>query len=213
MDEDPFDDRAPGPERARAPGGAPAAGGVPPADRTEEPVSRKAGGVPEQWRKVRSAVSNFFSGPAEPRPLLVTGLALAVAVAVALALYSAGYPVPGSRPGSPEASDLPGGGPDGSQTGAELDPFAASSPYVSPETETAGPQRRVSAAAREEVAYVAASLLICRDAPADGARRVRNLLRGREVRVLGYDGAWASLAYRDGQCWAQAQYLSPVPPL
>ncbi|HYW15763.1 MAG TPA: hypothetical protein VE891_06380 [Allosphingosinicella sp.] len=211
MDDDPIEDSAPAPEPAPTPGGASGAEVVLPVEREVEPASRKAGGAPEQWRRIRSALRNFFSGPAEPRPLLVTGLALALAVAVALALYSAGYPAPEPQPGSPEESAAPGG--EGDESGSKPDPFAASSPHLSPEGGTAEPQQGVNGPAREEVAYVAASLLICRDAPADGARRVRNLLRGREVRVLGYDGAWASLDYRGGQCWAQAQYLSPVPPV
>ncbi len=93
-------------------------------------------------------------------------------------------------------------------------PFAASAPFISSgEAQPAERQQAVNREASDQVAYVAASLLICRDSPAQRAPRVRNLLRGKEVRVLGYDGAWASLAYRGGQCWAQAQYLSPVPPL
>ncbi|HEX8625079.1 MAG TPA: hypothetical protein VF782_08365 [Allosphingosinicella sp.] len=213
MDDDPLEaDTAFGPERARAPAGAFAAGLAPPVGPEVEPVSRKAGGLPERWRKVRSAVHNFWSGPAEPRPVLVTGLALAVAVTVgvALALYSTGSPTPGQ----PAPSGVRGAGGEGSETGAKYDPFAASSPPVLPgEPETAGRQGFEDGSAGTEIAYVAASLLICREAPVPEARRVRNLLRGREVRVLGYDGPWASLAYRGGQCWAQAQYLSPVPPL
>jgi hypothetical protein len=146
--------------------------------------------------------------------MLVIGLALAAAVAVALGLYWAGYPTPGSQSGPPGVSAAPGGGSGGSETGEKPDPFAASAPFVSPE-QARPPERQhtLNGGASEEVAYVAASLLICRDAPVQRARRVRNLLRGKEVRVLGYEGAWASLAYRGGQCWAQAQYLSPVPPI
>jgi hypothetical protein len=215
MDDDPFEDEAaPAPQRGRSLAGAPAAGDAAPADRAVEPVSRKAGGLPEQWRRVRAAVRNFWSGPAEPRPLLVTGLALAVAVAVALALYSAGYPAPGSLsdpPGTPARDP----GSKAPQAEARADPFAASAPYDRPvQGETARrPEGTGAAAASGEVAYVAASLLICRAAPVADAPRVRNLLRGKEVRVLGYDGAWASIAYSGGQCWAQAQFLSPVPTL
>ncbi|HEX8308235.1 MAG TPA: SH3 domain-containing protein [Allosphingosinicella sp.] len=213
MDDDPLEeDSASGRERARVPTAAAGAGAAPSADREAQPVSRKAGGLPEQWRRVRSAVHNFWSGPAEPRPMLVTGLAAAVAVAVALGLYSAGYPAPGSSPGARGAAAVPRGGPEGSETGEKPDPFAASAPHVSPgQAETADRQEAVNGSASDEVAYVAASLLVCRSAPVPQAPRVRNLLRGKEVRVLGYDGAWASLAYRGGQCWAQAQYLSPVP--
>lgn len=209
MDEEPVDDDpVAGPERTRASDGIPAAA-PPPADREAEPVSRKAGGLPAWWRGVRGAVHNFLSGPAEPRPMLVTGVALTVAVAVALGLYWAGYPAPGSSSGPTGLSAVPGG-----EMSEKPDPFAASAPFVSP-GRSASPDRRQAASREgsEEVAYVAASLLVCREAPVEGATRVRNLLRGREVRVLGYDGAWASLAYRGGQCWAQAQYLSPVPPI
>lgn len=211
MDDDPFEEdsptrpeRASDPERALEPAGAARTAVAPPADGKLEPPSRKAGGLPERWRKARSAVRNFFSGPEEPRPLLVTGLALAIAVMVALALYAVGYPVPGSSPRPPSPSTSPGAGGEGADRGGGADPFAASAPNLS----SPAPE-----AAAQEVAYVSASLLICRETPDDRARRVRNLLRGREVRVLGYDGSWASLAYRGGQCWAQAQYLSPVPPI
>ena len=194
--------------------GAPAAAGAPSVDQGAEPVSRKAGGLPEQWRRARSAARNFWSGPAEPRPLLVTGLALAVAVAVALALYSAGYPAPGSLPDSPGTAPVASAGSESPGPSGRPDPFAASAPHVPagrPEATEAQPAAAGSAS--DEVAYVAASLLICRSAPIPQAPRVRNLVRGKEVRVLGYDGAWASLAYRGAQCWAQAQYLSPVPTL
>ncbi|HEX8239627.1 MAG TPA: hypothetical protein VF574_07805 [Allosphingosinicella sp.] len=194
MDDEPFeDDLVPGPERT-SPDSAPPAPAAAPVDPEVKPVSRKAGGLPEWWRSVRPAVHNFFSGPAEPKPMLVIGLALAVSVAVALAVYWAGYPAPGMQSGPAGVSAASDGGSEGSEMGEKPGPFAASAPL-------------------DEVAYVAARLLVCRDAPVEGARRVRNLLRGREVRVLGYDGAWASIDYRGGQCWAQAQYLSPVPPL
>ena len=219
MDEEPFEEeRVPGAERTRAPESNPAAAS-PPVDREVEPVSRKAGGLPEWWRGVRAALRNFFSGPAEPRPILVAGLALAVAVSVALGLYSAGYPAPGSLSGRDEPSAVPEGGAGGSRSEGPADPFAASAPHVSPgqagtsERQEAADGAASDGAASDEVAYVAASLLICRSAPLPQAERVRNLLRGREVRVLGYDGAWASLAYGGGQCWARARYLSPVPPL
>jgi hypothetical protein len=215
MDDEPSeDDPVPGPEPIRAPDSAPPPASAPPVDREVKPVSRKAGGLPAWWRSARPAVRNFFSGPGEPRPMLVAGLALAVAVAVALGLYWAGYPAPGSPSDPPAMSTVPGGGSEGSETGERPDPFAASAPLASPgEGQPPEGQQAVDREAPAELAYVAASLLVCRDAPFEGARRVRNLLRGREVRVLGYDGAWASLAYGGGQCWAQAQYLSPVPPL
>jgi hypothetical protein len=184
-----------------------------PVDRAPGPVSRRAGGLPERWVKARSAVADFFSGPGEPRPVLVTGLALAVAVAVALALYSAGYPAPGSPPAPLDPSAVPGEASEGSATAQKPDPFAASAPHVSPGRPETAQAAEAAGADSSETAFVAASLLVCRSAPIPQAPRVRNLLRGKEVRVLGYDGAWASLAYRGGQCWAQAQYLSPVPTL
>jgi hypothetical protein len=86
MDDEPFeDDLVPGPERT-SPDSAPPAPAAAPVDPEVKPVSRKAGGLPEWWRSVRPAVHNFFSGPAEPKPMLVIGLALAVSVAVALAV-------------------------------------------------------------------------------------------------------------------------------
>jgi hypothetical protein len=214
MDDDPTEEEAPPvPQGGRARASAAAAGDSAPVDRAVEPVSRKAGGLPEQWRRVRSAIHDFWSGPGEPRPLLVTGLALAVAVAVALALYSAGYPAPGSL-SDPPGTPSPEAGSKAPQAEVRPDPFSASAPYDPPgQAETAPRPEAVGAAASGEVAYVAASLLICRAAPVAEAPRVRNLLRGKEVRVLGYDGAWASLAYSGGQCWAQAQFLSPVPTL
>jgi hypothetical protein len=158
---------------------------------------------------VRSAVRNFSSGPAEPKPLLVIGLAfaLAVAVAAAVALYSGD-----TSPRPSAVSDRRGNGAQGPQDAEMPDPFAASSPGVSPgEAETAGLEEAVEGPG--ERAFVAASLLSCRAAPVLQARRVRNLGRGDEVEVLGYDGEWASIAYRGGQCWARARFLSPVPPL
>ncbi|HEX8480443.1 MAG TPA: hypothetical protein VF650_00895 [Allosphingosinicella sp.] len=214
MDDEPIeDDPVPGPGRIRAPESTPSAAASP-ADREVEPVSRRAGGLPAWWRSVRPAMHNFFSGPAEPRPMLVIGLAMTVAIGVAFGLYWAGYPAPGSRSDPPAVSAPAAGESEGSETGEKPDPFAPSAPFVSPR-QAEGPERQqaLSREASDQVAYVAASLLICRDAPLQEARRVRNLLRGREVRVLGYDGPWASLAYGGGQCWAQAQYLSPVPPI
>ncbi|MEA3010911.1 MAG: hypothetical protein QOJ91_2603 [Sphingomonadales bacterium] len=212
MDEDPFPaspvprlpsarfpERPPGPAES-APAAAPTAS----VDRR----SRRVGGLPEKWRSARSAMRNFFSGPAEPNPPLVIGLALALAVALAAALvmYGAGSPSPGSAPPP---------GPAAAGTGEAADPFAADAPSLSAPEDRGGPRQASadSTSSRGDRAYVAASLLSCRDAPVRQARRVRNLARGQEVRILGIDGDWASLAYRGGQCWAQAQFISPVPPL
>jgi hypothetical protein len=214
MDDDPLDDDArSGVVRRRPSESAAATGAPPPVDPEKEPSSlaRVGRSVGERWDRVRSAIRNFSSGPAEPKPLLVIGLAfaLAVAVAAAVALYSAGT----SRQPS-AVPDLRGNAAEGAENGVVPDPFAASDPEVSTgDAERPELQEGVNGPAGGEAAYVAASLLSCRAAPVLQARRVRNLARGEEVRVLGRDGEWASLAYRGGQCWARARFLSPVPPL
>jgi hypothetical protein len=212
MDDDPFDDDLPsGIAPRRAPESAVGTRPPPPADPAKEAgPSRRVGGVPEHWRKVRSAARNFFSGPAEPKPVLVIGLAFALAVAVAAAttLYWAG------TSGPTGVSDIRGDGAESAENGEVIDPFAAASPEASAgNPELSAPQADVNDSAAETIAYVAASLLSCRTAPVLEAPRVRNLARGEEVRVLGQDGEWASLATRGGQCWARARFLSPVPPL
>jgi hypothetical protein len=177
-----------------------------------DPAPRGPGRMAERWLGIRSAIRNFWSGPAEPNAVVVIGLALAVAVGTALALALA---LPSSEPSSgapagPKAGVAAGG------AGEEPDPFAASEPAAAQgEAGTARPGDPDKAASerRGDRAYVAASLLSCRSAPALEAKRVRNLSRGQEVRVLGIEGDWASLAYRGGQCWARAHYISPVPPL
>ncbi|HEX8061786.1 MAG TPA: hypothetical protein VF535_01075 [Allosphingosinicella sp.] len=217
MDDDPVvGDSGPGLPPAASSAGLPPAGAPSSAGFQGEYVdtrSRRAGGLPERWRAVRSALRNFWSGPAEPNPPLVIALALGVAViaAVGLALYSGAS----SWPGGAAPSEARRGG-DGVATGQAMDPFAAEAPDISaPEPETASSPGAMPGPApvSGQRAYVAASLLSCREAPVLQARRVRNLGRGVEVQVLGRDGDWASLAYRGGQCWARAHFLSPVPPL
>jgi hypothetical protein len=136
-------------------------------------------------------------------------MAVALAAALALALPSSGSPS-----GDPLASSQPAGGGRAGVEG-EPDPFAADAARAEPEAEAAGRQAAEDAAAEppEDRGYVVASLLSCRDAPVLQARRVRNLARGQEVRILAIEGDWASLTYRGGQCWAQARFISPVPPL
>lgn len=217
MDDDPFREGAPpgfaaggrAPARETAPGPAPP--GEP--ERDEAGPPRRDRG--ERWRRVRSALHNFWSGPDEPKPTLVIALALALALvitaAMALALRSAG-----SSSGASVASSKPGVRGDGAEIRERPDPFAASAPDLGEaEAEEAGGQGSEEAPAGlpEERGYVVASLLSCRDAPALQARRVRNLLRGQEVLVLSREGDWASLAFRGGQCWARAHFISPVPPL
>lgn len=83
---------------------------------------------------------------------------------------------------------------------ADTDPMAEAPP--------AGPQPVAGTAA-----FVAASLLNCRAAPARQARSVRVLARGEPVRILEREEGWASLAHQGGQCWAQARYLTVEQPI
>jgi hypothetical protein len=214
MDDDPIQEAIPpGLAPRRAPQGGAGAGAALTADAGMEADSpeRGPGRFSEGWGKIRSAVRNFVSGPAEPKPLLVIGLALvlAIGVAAALAFYSTSAP-----PGPPTPSDLASGAGEGGETAETPDPFAASAPDISaPEPEMAAPPEGVDEPAAGERAYVAASVLSCRAAPVLQALRVRNLARGQQVRVLARDGDWASIERRGGQCWVRAHYLSPVPPL
>ena len=57
-------------------------------------------------------------------------------------------------------------------------------------------------------AFVTASLLNCRSAPARQAQSLKVLLRGDIVRLLARDGEWVSLVYEGGQCWALVRYFS-----
>jgi hypothetical protein len=203
---DPAGDREPA-------GGAPAQAPAPDPpvhvdrEKEAEPSARRSRRVGGLWPGIRAALRNFWSGPAEPDPVLVIGLALALAAAAALALV---IPSSEQTAPSPVASSNSAAGME-----EESDPFAASDPgLAAPDAGRARPQEAGQAAEpRGDRAYVAASLLSCRSAPALQASRVRNLARGQEVRVLGIEGDWASLAYRGGQCWARARFISPVPPL
>jgi hypothetical protein len=62
------------------------------------------------------------------------------------------------------------------------------------------------------VAYVTASVLSCRSAPAEEGQRLRNLERGDAVELIAHAPPWASLSYRGRQCWALERYLSPIKP-
>ncbi|HEX9947577.1 MAG TPA: hypothetical protein VGA98_08560 [Allosphingosinicella sp.] len=212
----------------RTPARPSAHGLAPAADAGEgEAVSSTGPGArgSEMGRRIRLAVRDFWSGPGEPKPVLVTALALAIAVGAALVLTLA-LPSAPSSSGDPPASSRPGGDRGAGMEGV-ADPFAADAGLAEPQAETAGrrqpgnpaPESPAQSPAKsppespDDRRYVVASLLSCRNAPALQARRVRNLARGQEVRVLGYEGEWASLTYRGGQCWAQTQFISPVPPL
>jgi uncharacterized protein YraI len=63
-----------------------------------------------------------------------------------------------------------------------------------------------------QTGFVTASVLQCRSAPIDGADRVRKLVRGAEVQILGREKEWSSIAYRGRQCWAASRFLSAVKP-
>lgn len=62
--------------------------------------------------------------------------------------------------------------------------------------------------AAAQPAYVAASTLNCRSAPAMDAPAVATLMRGDRIGLLSSQGEWMSIAHDGGQCWALAQYLS-----
>lgn len=62
-------------------------------------------------------------------------------------------------------------------------------------------------------AFVTASLLNCRSAPAREAESLKMLVRGEVVRLLARDGEWVSLAYEGGQCWALLRYFSLDEPI
>ena len=214
MDDDPLGDDPPsGVSRPHPAQSAAGTGSPAPVDPHKVAAApQRVGGLPELWRRARAAVRNFTSGPAEPRPSVVIGLAflLAVAVAAGMALY---WESTSER--LPAESDGGGDVAPGAENAGATDPFSAGAPDgPTGEAGSAGYRDEAAGApASAQRAYVAASLLSCRAAPVLQARRVRNLGRGDEVRVLGYDGEWASLAYRGGQCWARARFLSPVPPL
>ncbi|HEV2867259.1 MAG TPA: hypothetical protein VGX37_12185 [Allosphingosinicella sp.] len=66
--------------------------------------------------------------------------------------------------------------------------------------------RRSAAAA--PAAFVTASILNCHTAPARQAPSVRRLGRRDTVRILATDGEWASIAFRQEQCWVLSRYLA-----
>jgi hypothetical protein len=57
-------------------------------------------------------------------------------------------------------------------------------------------------------AYVTASVLNCRSAPAVQAQAVDRLVRGDAVRLIAPDGNWVSLSHEGRQCWALLRYFS-----
>lgn len=69
-----------------------------------------------------------------------------------------------------------------------------------------------AATPRPVTAFVTASLLNCRAAPARQGRSVRRLARGDQVQFIARDGDWVSLSYQGRQCWALLRYFSVQPP-
>lgn len=121
--------------------------------------------------------------------MLFTGSALIVVLAIVALIYG---PMP--------SRDLPIAPADPTETS----PFDA----------TGDPPAGIAAPEVEPAqAYVTASVLSCRTAPARQAERVRNLARGARVRVLATEGQWVSVSHRGRQCWALARYVSPAEPL
>jgi len=62
-------------------------------------------------------------------------------------------------------------------------------------------------------AFVTASALNCRAAPAREAEPVEMLTRGDPVLLLARDGEWVSLVREGGQCWALMRYFSVEQPI
>jgi hypothetical protein len=62
-------------------------------------------------------------------------------------------------------------------------------------------------------AFVTASVLNCRSAPAMQAPPVDRLIRGDSVQLLARDEDWVSLSHDGGQCWALLRYMSLTRPL
>jgi hypothetical protein len=81
------------------------------------------------------------------------------------------------------------------------------------ETQPLFPAEARSTASAGADAFVTASVLSCRDAPARQARRVRNLGRGDAVRILARDGDWISVDHHGVQCWALARFVASERPL
>lgn len=65
-----------------------------------------------------------------------------------------------------------------------------------------------------ERAFVAASLLNCRSAPARQADVVRRLERGDSIGIIATENSdWASVAHQGRQCWVASRYLAREEPL
>ena len=62
-------------------------------------------------------------------------------------------------------------------------------------------------------AFVTASALNCRAAPAREAEAVKVMTRGDPVLLLARDEEWVSLVHEGGQCWALMRYFSVEQPI
>lgn len=141
----------------------------------------------------------FRAGAERPQPVLGLALALLVTAIIAATLaMTTGLRLADQSPRRPADA----GGDAAPATGLPAGQGAAGSEPA-----------QVSGASRSRGrAYVAASLLSCRAGPTREARRVRNVGRGEPVDILADDGEWLSIAYQGRQCWAQAKFISPLPP-
>jgi hypothetical protein len=186
MDEDAGEELVPAPAStaARAPASQ---------DDFEErntPTLRDRIGGAGQWLRARlSPLTPRFLFEDEPSPLLVIASALFISSAIALAVTFA-IPSP-----SPPAA------------------MAPASAIQQPGPATGSARAPPATAQAAKPAFVAASTLSCRSAPTLQATRVKTLIRGERVTILGGDGDWTSLGYEGHQCWALARYLSDLPPL
>lgn len=57
-------------------------------------------------------------------------------------------------------------------------------------------------------AFVTASVLNCRSAPAAESPQLERLVRGDRVDMLARDGEWASVSHEGRQCWTLIRYLA-----
>jgi hypothetical protein len=189
MDEEPSGAGWPTPGAEKAPAATAMAAPVamPPREVAQAPRRARS---PGRWLRKRvpvawSAVSRRLA-LREALPWMIPAAAFAVAAIAILAVTLAepdGAPVP-----SPDAANI------------EAAPM---------------PEEVVNAPppSQGRPAFVTASVLSCRSAPARQARRVRNLGRGDAVEVLAREGEWVSVAHRGAQCWTLARFVAEQRPL
>lgn len=187
-----MDDDDAGEELVPAPAAAPASRTTAPQSSFEEEkgprLRDRMAGAGMRMRRGASRLTPRFLLEDEPSPLLVIAGALFISSAIALIVTFA-IPSPSPPAATPE--------PLGQQA-------VPSSGTASAPTTVAQPVKQ---------AFVAASTLSCRSAPTLQGTRVKTLARGARVVILAEDGAWASLGYEGHQCWAEARFISDLPPL